>query len=211
MLIVDTAYKNTGRLLLWQLSEEEEELRSCFSSNELNELENDLAKRRHARRRKEFLVTHLLLKHHLGWQKIQYYPSGKPFLRQSEISISHTKGLVALLLHPCDAVGIDVELVDRNVEKVLERFTGPKERLWLGDRKENILSLLVWCAKEALYKFLESPSEDFDSSMEVLPIVLEEEYIYVKDLRSEESKLYRFSFVVKKKYVLVWGGEQCVE
>lgn len=73
-------------------------------------------------RKLERLAVRVLLYVMLGEEKeIGYHPNGKPYLADSSfsISISHTKGYVAVLLgRPEKEVGIDIEFYGERVRKV---------------------------------------------------------------------------------------------
>ena len=92
---------------------------------------------------------------------IDHEPSGKPFLTSHlslqttpppHLSISHTRGFVAMLLSDDCQVGIDIEYRSDRVERIAQRFIHPDERAETVDEK-----LLLWSAKEAVYKLF---SED---------------------------------------------------
>ena len=77
-------------------------------------------------RRLEWLAVRVLLYTLLGEEKeIVYYPSGKPYLADSSasLSISHTKGYVALVLGAWGKdVGIDIEQYAEKVRKVAHKY-----------------------------------------------------------------------------------------
>ena len=76
-------------------------------------------------RKLEYLAVRVLLKTMLGKEvRIGHEPSGKPFLTGGEyhVSISHTKGYVAVGLHESAQPGIDIEVYGERVRKVESRF-----------------------------------------------------------------------------------------
>lgn len=84
---------------------------------------------------------------------IGHEASGKPFLEQGGyISISHTWGYAALLLSDAELLGVDIEYRSDRVERIASRFIRTDETALTTDEK-----LLVWSAKEAVYKLF---SED---------------------------------------------------
>lgn len=63
------------------------------------------------KRKHEWLSVRVLLKALCGEEKeIAYYPSGRPYLKDGcrYISISHTRGYVAVALHSSCEVGMDI-------------------------------------------------------------------------------------------------------
>ena len=90
---------------------------------------------------------------------IIHEPSGKPVvaadglaLQGWHISVSHTKGYAVVLLSSRERVGVDIEYRSDRVESIASRFIRPDEHTESTDDK-----LLVWSAKEAVYKLF---SED---------------------------------------------------
>ncbi len=89
-------------------------------------------------------------------------PAGKPIVRAPvsgplEVSLSHTRGLVACAVAPMP-VGIDVEAVDSGLDvgPLLERVLSPAERAtWPSDPDVGRFRFFrTWAVKEALLKGL---------------------------------------------------------
>ena len=110
-------------------------------------------------RRMEYICERALLKDMMNGKivKIFHNEDGKPMLNNGlNISISHTRGYIAIILSETKNVGIDIEYVSDRVEKISSRFMREDESA------DDIISLLVhWCAKETLYKLFSSEHLDF--------------------------------------------------
>ena len=110
-------------------------------------------------RRMEYICERALLKDMMNGKivKIFHNEDGKPILNNGlNISISHTRGYIAIILSETKNVGIDIEYVSDRVEKISSRFMREDESA------DDIISLLVhWCAKETLYKLFSSEHLDF--------------------------------------------------
>ena len=110
-------------------------------------------------RRMEYICERALLKDMMNGKivKIFHNEDGKPMLNNGlNISISHTRGYIAIILSETKNVGIDIEYVSDRVEKISSRFMREDESA------DDIMSLLVhWCAKETLYKLFSSEHLDF--------------------------------------------------
>ena len=84
------------------------------------------------RRKLEWLSVRVLLYSMLQEDKeIGYSSEGKPHLtdNSSFISISHTKGYVAVILSSVAPVGIDIEQYGQRVKRVYDRFIRSDERV----------------------------------------------------------------------------------
>ena len=83
---------------------------------------------------------------------IQKDDAGKPLLVGCPyyISLSHTEGYAAAILHRRFPVGIDIELVKEKLTKVAPRVFTNAEREYAAG---NLFKTAVyWCAKEAVFK-----------------------------------------------------------
>lgn len=157
MPICHTESTETFHLSCWAVNESLQELQQmCF----VKKINTDFIKASIVEsRKKEMLVVRLLL-HEMGYftDALYYNEDGKPFLKNSkhQISISHTNGLVCIMLSALDAVGVDVELISDRVEKIKHKFLKDSElaqRSGLDKDNQLLWLLLAWCAKEALYKY----------------------------------------------------------
>ncbi|MFA4046935.1 4'-phosphopantetheinyl transferase superfamily protein [Prevotella sp. PCHR] len=106
----------------------------------------------------EYLAVRALLSHMEGDDiRISHDGNGKPLLSNgAEISISHTRGYVAVIVSSVKRVAVDIEYVSERVGRVASKF--------LRD-DENALSLhgqlLCWCAKETAYKLFSADNLGF--------------------------------------------------
>lgn len=106
----------------------------------------------------EYLAVRALLSHMEGDDiRISHDGNGKPLLSNgAEISISHTRGYVAVIVSSVKRIAVDIEYVSERVGRVASKF--------LRD-DENALSLhgqlLCWCAKETAYKLFSADNLGF--------------------------------------------------
>ena len=111
-------------------------------------------------RRQEYVCERALLREMTGNEvTLSHNEDGKPILEGNyNISISHTRGYVAIILSEKKEVGIDIEYVSDRVKKIANHFMRQDEIA------NDIDSLLIhWCAKEAIYKLFSSEHLDFQS------------------------------------------------
>lgn len=125
-----------------------------------------------ARDARDYAAAHALLRHTLSrggarapadW-RFERTAAGKPLLRDAgaervSFSLSHTHGMVACAVTQAEAVGVDVECVDRRVDTahIAARFFAPAEtaqlaRLDEAAQRDRFFDL--WTLKEALVKAL---------------------------------------------------------
>ena len=162
--------ENGATIYVWDITESEEDLLNLTSipSEELEDL--NLIK--NASRRKEKLAVRALLNEifddrvYLG-----HHDNGKPYLQNqlTEISITHSERFVAIITHPFEDVGIDIESLDRDFSAVEKKVLSEEEIDDLSDseRKRDMQLPIYWCAKEAIYKRMSILGVDFAEQMEV--------------------------------------------
>ena len=125
------------------------------------------------KRQTEWIATRLLFHNLLGLNvPLTYTDKGKPILEDGSafVSISHTSNYVAVMLHPSNSVGIDVERLHPRVKKVISRFMRSDETALVYKGTDLWSLLLIWSAKESVYKAMCNPSSDL-LLLRVLPFV----------------------------------------
>lgn len=125
----------------------------------------------HEVRRIEWLTGRWLVKKLAGRQSVcKTQHTGKPYLENSkfQISISHSKGLVSVVVAPKN-VGIDIQKITPKVSRVAKKFMRTIEAASL--QPESYLEHLhvYWGAKEALYKAYGMKGLDFKKHIHVNP------------------------------------------
>ena len=204
------------RVVVWHVTEEYEELLSMLpdADSVQNEAEQQFSSEF---RRVEWTAVRVLLYTVLDRQvHINYNDQGAPLLPDYEglhISISHTKGFVAIALSESDVVGVDVEQIERldttnqfddkekmpRVEKVRSRFMGNDEYA------ETIVGMLLhWSAKETIFKVLGREGVDFHDDLKVQPF---DETQYEGDLQLDDLKeddTYTIYYKVFDDFVLTY-------
>jgi len=148
---------DNGEIGLWKVTEEIESLLVLANLTAPDTITYSGITAIH--RKKEWLATRALLNElipepHL----IKYHIDGRPCLENctTNISISHSTGYIAIILHSDAMPGIDIELITRKVGKVGSRFLSPDELAVCNEEAalSNYRMLLHWCAKEAIYKMV---------------------------------------------------------
>jgi 4'-phosphopantetheinyl transferase len=178
-----------GILGIWELTDSTESLISAFQFSE-NE-ETEFKKFKGEKRQKEYLSTRLLLQQLLNSKtEIAYQKSGRPQLKNSQqkISISHSAQFVAIFISN-DLAGIDVENVNRNIDRVTKRFLHEKELEWI-EKSENrqFSKILFWCAKEAVFKCSNQEGVRFDTQIFIPPFPIGKTDFFTGKLTAENGE-----------------------
>lgn len=156
-------------------------------------------------RKREMLATRVLLKALLEEEKqIAYLDSGKPYLVDDsyKISISHTKGYVAIILHPFHTMGLDIEQRTDKIFKVKDRVITGSDNI--DPRNEQVHLLLHWSAKEAMFKYLDAEGVDFRANLHVESFVPDEKgMFFVSESKTEKMQKFEAHYLVTADFVMV--------
>ena len=159
---------NVGRVevFVWKITEAVEELLDVVPACYATSVSRFKSKNRSA----QWLAVRAIVAQRFGNDVcVAYDVAGKPVLEGADgcITVSHTDGYAVLAYSSEGGVGVDVELLSRNVLRVAERFmqAGSLENYSLPDK--NSAALVHWCAKEALYKIVGDLGGNFKDNISV--------------------------------------------
>lgn len=159
---------NEIHLTVWKITETLNELKINFDLEAdylmlANEIVNE-------NKRVEFLVSRITIKsacqeNNISFTSIDKDEHGKPFLANSDwqMSISHTKNFVGVVLRKYKPLGIDIEKPQPKMFKILNRLCTFAELELIGDNMEQ--ASIIWSAKEALYKLYGKRKVDFKENL----------------------------------------------
>ena len=147
------------------------------------------------KRKVEFLGVRFLRNSLSIKEPIQYLSSGKPQLSglDKPISISHCAKYIALAVC-AEPVGLDIELLDRDTSRIINKFVSEEEKNLYKDNLSND-ALELWCAKEAVYKLFDLPGLSFKEEILVLNRKLKGELILLEGIVQRD--VLKKNFMVK--------------
>jgi len=182
---------------LWAISESVEKLKKDFELAP-HEEKGNLTKFKNPNRQAEWIATRLLIYELLGKTVIiDYDEFGKPSIRDNEqcISISHTKGMVAVQTG-IQFAGVDVELISGRVAKIAHKFLNTSELSSLDINNQMIHMYAHWGAKEAVYKIYGRKRLDFKENIRVEPFKIKKEGTLNIKLKTEVTSSYTLNYFV---------------
>jgi phosphopantetheinyl transferase len=153
---------NDTTYAVWHIAESVEELRLliCLREEEEKRYGEFVAESR----KKQWLAYRILVRDVLRPLDfpVEYDATGRPYLAGSDyhISVTHSGDLAAVIISR-RKVGIDLEQVRSRIEKVRHRFINETELGQISEDTALEQMTLVWCAKEALYKYFGKRALDF--------------------------------------------------
>ena len=165
-----------GGIAVWHITESADTLYALLATSKYDV---QLAEKHHEARRAEWIAVRLLVKELFGPDaEVAYYPTGRPYLKDStiHISISHTKGYAAVAYSTAGPIGLDIERISDRVERIAHRFTSTDEAAYIdthGQQDRPMYHLINWSAKETLYKLLDDTRmADFKAAFHIAPYTL---------------------------------------
>ena len=137
-------------ILVWKITESLDIIQSLSTRDKAGNHTSE-------KRKKEQLTSRLLLNKILPNKTIIYNKFGAPELDNGKyISISHSKQLVAVIVS-VKKTGIDIEKISEKTLRLSTKFVSEKNLIRLSKEK----STLIWCIKEAIYKWHQEGGVDF--------------------------------------------------
>lgn len=184
------------RLALWQLDERPEDFYSQFPETECYRQTLD-AQYKNEGRKLEFLAVRALLASMGIAGEIGHNAAGKPLLKGWHISISHTRGFVAVILSRKHEVAVDIEYLSDRVDRIASKFLRRDEQA-----TDTLQRLVHWCCKETLYKLFSEQDLQY-GQMRVKPFSVDADwYCVVENLRT--SQCVNVDFELTTEFVLTY-------
>lgn len=166
-----------GRLILADLRAETTDVEQMVARAMLSPSERDFFERlKGDARRCEWIAARALAREEFD-RNIDHLPSGRPILSPFDadnhhISLSHTDLRVALLASRDGLCGVDIECATRDVDRLVHKFASPAELALASELYSANAPLVVWCAKEVVYKIADVAGLDFRRDMTVTGVDL---------------------------------------
>lgn len=199
---------DNAKIYVWEITETEEQLMTLCTPIPNDELD-EMSLIKSESRRKERLAERALL--NLMFEEKVYlghHDNGRPFLQNSiyEISISHSDRFVAIIIHPDENVGIDIESLDRDFSAVEKVALSEDEIDDLSEKKRKLQLAIYWCAKEAIFKRMSLSGVDFAEQIEVDRFNPHDEgELDATFIHKDGSELeFELNYMVFENHVMVW-------
>ena len=133
--------------------------------------------------------------------------SRKPYLDDGSynISVTHSHQYTAILLNKEREVGIDIEYMSHDIERIAHKFLSDKEIITDNQAKRKEHIYIHWCAKEALYKICNKEEIIFQENLIIKPFKLDTqgELIGIVNINSRYEE-YSMYYMLENNYVLVY-------
>jgi len=154
---------------------------------------------KHDKRKLEWLAARCLIQETGHERPLYFLENGKPFFKNGpQMSLTHCRDYVALLTHPTQSVGLDIQNPDPKLKVISKKYCSD------GELKEAAASVneldyvtLIWSAKEAVFKVF-GEKITFRDQMIVRPFELDAKTLtldfYYRGSGQLVFKLHRHTF-----------------
>lgn len=158
-------------------------------------------------RQKHYLASRLLLKQFHPDEKIVKDEFGKPHLAGSEggISWSHSGNYAAFASCQHGPAGIDIETLGPRILKIENKFCNQKDKAVIHHTHHSNSLLLIWGAKESIYKWYGKKEVDFRLHMTCGAFDMQQEgrfsaWLHLPQLKQE----FIMEYMIFNGHIAVW-------
>jgi 4'-phosphopantetheinyl transferase len=207
MLIRNEIIEEDCLLGIWEITETRDQLLSMLSAENKEKAYTYLRDIKSKKRQLEWLSIRLVLQILTNDNKtVKHTSQGQPFLSDNsyQISISHSKDYAVVLLHKHKKVGVDIENFSDRILKIEKRFISDDEYIDPDNRTLHLI--LHWCAKETLYKLMDSTKIIFKEHLHIQPFEVQEKgIIKASESFSPIKSNFDINYEVNKNFVITWS------
>lgn len=195
---------------VWEITEDYDTL---FNSLKLLPEEIARVNSFHSNGRKlEWLSVRVLLQTILERDaRIVYNEHRKPFLYDNsyQISISHSHKLTSVMLSKTKRIGIDLEYMKHDIERVAHKFINDKEKITANANNKKFHIYIHWCAKEALYKICDKIDINFKHNLTIEAFEPANEGLLKGTVHNKlGTDVYLLRYFLIENYIVVWCDKE---
>lgn len=193
----------------WEITETLEDLLQNYTFTE-QEQEAEVIKM-HPERLKSYLAVRILAQKMIPEAVFIKDEYGKPFVNHSignrniHLSWSHSGKYAAVLVSSHESAGIDIEKIDSRILRIKDKFCNKTD---LSSHKPlNAIEtlLVIWGAKESMYKFYGKKEVDFKLHMTVRPFIIQESGSILGEMHLPNyQRKFKLNYEIKHDRILVY-------
>tara|TARA_Y100000739_G_C20607900_1_gene466755 strand:+ start:1627 stop:2220 length:594 start_codon:yes stop_codon:yes gene_type:complete len=168
------------------------EKNTAFDEKEYKKIKNE-------KRKKEWLGVRFLLNYVAKIKTIKYSLSGEPLIKHKKISISHSEGLVGVILSK-KKTGLDVQKIKKKTTEIKKKFMNDFETIQKKEYNENTHDTIIWTIKESICKYLDNKKMNFKREILVNEIKKNQNFT----LAYAKKNIIKVYFTLKDKYIITY-------
>ncbi len=160
------------------------------------------------KRKKEFIISRLIIKELLGkYNEIIKLENGKPEFEKlhNKLSITHADKYSAVIISEKLECGIDMEAIQERINRLSHKFVSEYESIYANTAETKEYNTVIWCAKEAVFKWYANGNLDFRKHIVVHPFKVNDKGELFFELIADGKKITnRVHFRLIDNHVLAW-------
>ena len=158
--------------------------------------------------KEQFLSTRKLLELENTNFKIRYDKSGRPSINSKlNISISHSKEIAGIVLSNSSKIGIDIQTLESKILKIKNKFLNDLERFNTEYKSEIDYLIMIWTAKESIYKALGIKGISFSENIIINRITEKEKKGEGYYINGNEKIQFNLNFFYLDNYTICYAYE----
>jgi len=182
------------KLFVWKINKNIYwlEKNTVFDKKEYKKIKNK-------KRKKEWLGVRFLLNYVAKIKEIKYSSSGEPLIKNKKISISHSEGLVGIILSK-KKTSLDIQKIKQKTTYIKKKFVNDFEIIQKKEYKENTHNTITWTIKESICKYLDNKKINFTKEILVSEIKKNQNFTFAY----AKKNIIKVYFGLKDKYIITY-------
>ena len=208
-LVIQKNIEHDVMLAVWHITESKDELKSLIGDDFY---EHNMHEKMEKVSAMHYLASRVLLAQQFSYTKCNLHKNeyNKPLLEingeHQYVSITHSHDYAAIIFSKTCEVGIDLEWVDKRINRVAHKFMNEKETKYAGDENQITEKTIIWSAKETLYKIYGEKAVDFKLNLFIDFFDLKENGTMQTHIKKDDyENQIQVNYECFENYVLTYG------
>lgn len=192
----------------WNITETAEELLQSYNPGEEEET---FIRSMPEGRQLHYLGSRSLARAFYPDEKIVKDPFGKPHFENSstQFSWSHSGQYAAFIANAHEKTGIDIEIISPKILRIEDKFCNKIDKQQIKKTHHAESLLLIWGAKESMFKWYGEKEVDFKLHMTVEPFDIREEGRFIAQFHKPDKKAeFMMEYKIMNDHLAVWTLEE---
>lgn len=192
------------RVAFWKISEPADALLQMYNPGAA---ERDFIAGLPELRQQHYLASRLLVQTFYPGVEIQKDEAGKPHLKDSTVhfSWSHSGQYAAAIFNENGPAGIDIETLSPRILRIEDKFCNQTDKKHIHKTRHSESLLIIWGAKESLFKWYGKKEVDFRRHMTVSAFDMGDEARFSASFHKPETQCeMMMEYMIFDGHAAVW-------
>jgi 4'-phosphopantetheinyl transferase len=158
--------------------------------------------------REQFLATRKVLSLENSDYEITYDINGKPLLNsKSNISISHSHEIAAIVIADNAKIGLDVQLKESKIFNIQNKFLNKFEKSNIGNDPTVDILTMIWTSKESIYKAVGLKGISFLKNIKIDKVIEKDKLGIGYYINGIEKIKFDLNFFYVNEYIICYASK----